>query len=79
MANTFTITCYGKTTTYEESQRKRLTKEYKTAMLCCDGSEADRYSNIYQDLIAGEKECMDTERPLTPELEAMLAKMFAPV
>ena len=30
-------------------------------------------------LIAGEKECMDTERPLTPELEAMLAKMFAPV
>ena len=55
MANTFTITCYGKTTTYDESQRKRLTKEYKTAMLCCDGSEADRYSNIYQDLIAGEK------------------------
>ena len=49
MANTFTITCYGKTTTYNESQRKRLTKEYKTAMLCCDGSEADRYSNIYQD------------------------------
>lgn len=57
----------------------RLTKEYKTAMLCCDGSEADCYSNNYQDLIAGEKECMDTERPLSPELEAMLVKMFASV
>lgn len=54
-----------------------MAKEYKTAMLCCNGSEAERYSNIYQDLIAGEKECMDTERPLTPELEELLAKMFA--
>ena len=77
MVNTFTITCYGKTKTYKESQRKKMTKEYETAMLCCDGSEAERYSNIYQDRIAGEKECMDTERPLTPESEELLAKMFA--
>lgn len=77
MQGTFSITCYGKTKTYKESQRKKMTKEYETAMLCCDGSEAERYSNIYQDLIAGEKECMDTERPLTPELEELLAKMFA--
>lgn len=77
MSNTFTITCYGKTETYPESQRKKMTKEFKTAMLSCDGSEAERYNNIYQDLLAGEKECMDTERPLTPELETMLAKMFA--
>ncbi len=76
MTSTFTIICYGKTKTYNESQRKKMTQEYKTAMLCCDGSEAERYSNIYQDLIAGEKECMDTERPLSPELEELLAKMF---
>ena len=77
MPATFSITCYGKTKIYKESQRKKMTKEYETAMLCCDGSEAERYSNIYQDRIAGEKECMDTERPLTPELEELLAKMFA--
>ena len=77
MADTFTITCYGKTKTYKESQRKKMTREFETAMLCCDGSEAERYSNIYQDLIAGEKECMDTECPLTPEMEELLAKMFA--
>lgn len=77
MTNTFTITCYGKTKTYKESQRKKMTKEYQTAMLCCDGSETERYSNIYQDLVAGEKECMDTERPLTPEMEELITKMFA--
>ena len=77
MVNTFTITCYGKTKTYKESQRNKMAKEYKTAMLCCNGSEAERYSNIYQDLIAGEKECMDTESTMTTELEELLAKMFA--
>ena len=76
MTKTFTITCYGETKTYPESQRKKMVKEYKTAMLCCDGSEAERYSNIYQDLLAGETECMDTERSLSPELEAMLDEMF---
>ena len=76
MADTFTITCYRKTKAYPESQRNKMIKEYRTAMVCCDGSEADRYRNIYGDLIAGEKECMDTERPLTPEFEAMLKEMF---
>lgn len=77
MANTFTVTSYGKTKIYKESQRNKMAKEYKMAMLCCDGSEAERYINIYQDLIAGEKECMDTERPLTPEMEELLVKMLA--
>lgn len=45
-------------------------------MFCYDGNEAVRYRNIYGDLIAAEKECMDTERPLTPEQIAMLAKIF---
>lgn len=79
MANTFTITCYGETKTYPESQRKKLSKEFKTAMLCCDGSEAERYSNIYQDLIAGEQECMDTERPLPQEMLDILEAAFAKV
>lgn len=77
MANTFTITCYGKKKTYKETQRKKMMQEFRTAMLACDGSEAERYSNIYQDLVAGEKECMDTERPLTSEMEAEIMKMFA--
>ena len=76
MADTFTITCYGKTNTYPEALRKKMVKEFETAMLYCDGSEAERYINIYQDLITGEKECMDTERPLTPELESLLQEMF---
>ena len=53
-----------------------MIKEFETAMLCCDGSEAEHYRNIYGDLVAGDKECMDTERPLGPELEAMIERMF---
>ena len=40
-------------------------------------SEDAHYRNIYGDLVAGDKECMDTERPLGPELEAMIERMFA--
>lgn len=76
MVRTFTITCYGKTKEYPESQRKKMIMEFETAMLCCDGSEAERYRNIYGDLVAGEKECMDIERPLSPELKAMIEQMF---
>ena len=76
MVRTFTITCYGKTKKYPESQRKKMIMEFETAMLCCDGSEAERYRNIYGDLVAGEKECMDIERPLSPELKAMIEQMF---
>jgi len=38
MANTFIITCYGKTNTYPESLQKKMTKEFKMDMFCCDGS-----------------------------------------
>ena len=51
MARTFTITSYGKTKEYPERQRKKMIKEFETAMLCCDGSEAERYRNIYCDLV----------------------------
>ena len=37
MARTFTVTSYGKTKEYPESQRKKMIKEFETAMLCCDG------------------------------------------
>lgn len=53
MADTFTITSYRKTKTYPENQRNKMIKEYQTALICCDGSEADCYRNIYGDLIAG--------------------------
>lgn len=76
VAKTFTLTSYGKSKEYPESQRKKMIKEFETAMLCGDGSEAERYRNIYDDLVAGEKECMDTERPLNPELEAMIERML---
>ena len=76
MARTFTITSYGKIKEYPESQCKKMITEFETAMLCCDGSEAEHYRNIYGDLVAGDKECMDTERPLGPELEAMIERMF---
>lgn len=76
VAKTFTITSYGKSKEYPESQRKKMIKEFETAMLCCDGSEAECYRNIYDDLVAGEKECMDTKRPLNPELEAMIERML---
>lgn len=75
MARTFTITCYGETKEYPESQRKKMIKEFEMAMFCCDGSEAERYRNIYRDLVAGEKKCVDTECPFSPELEAMIERM----
>ena len=31
------------------------------AMVACDGSEKDRYTNIYIDLASGAKACSDSE------------------
>ena len=76
MAKTFTITRYGENKEYPQSQRNKMIKEFEIAMLCCDGSEAERYRNIYGDLIVSEKECMDTERQLSPGLEEMIKRMF---
>ena len=39
MARTFTITSYGKTKEYPERQRKKMMKEFETAMPCCDSIE----------------------------------------
>ena len=64
MANSFTITCYGKTKRYPESKREEMKKEFMLAMVACDGSEKDRYTNIYIDLASGAKACSDSENLL---------------
>lgn len=61
MTNTFTITCYGKTKCYPESKREIMKHEYLMGMLSSDGSEKDRYTNIYLDLESGAKVCSDCE------------------
>ena len=45
-----TITCYGKT---EVMERKDAINKYLEGMMCCEGSERDRYTNIYLVLISG--------------------------
>lgn len=62
MADTFTITCYGKTKSYPESKREEMKQKFLSAMIACDGSEKDRYTNIYVDLASGSKVCSDVER-----------------
>lgn len=52
-----TITCYRQTKTMH---RQQAIAEYQEAMLCCEGSEAERYSNIYFQLLEGCKHCCDT-------------------
>lgn len=59
--NTFTITCYGKTKRYPESKREEMMKEYRMGMIACEGSERDRYTNIYLDLARGAKSCTDSD------------------
>ena len=51
------ITCYGQT---ETMHRQDAIAEYQEAMMCCEGSEAERYSNIYFQLLEGRKHCSDT-------------------
>lgn len=57
--DTFTITCYGETETYPESKREEMKKFYLDGMLECDGSERERYANIYVGLCYGKKEISD--------------------
>ena len=55
----FTITCYRKTKSYPESKRKEMMDYYLEGMMCCDGSERERYSRIYADLASGASHCFD--------------------
>lgn len=53
------ITCYGQTKVWDD--RQEAIREFLEGMACCEGSERDRYTNIYMQLIAGCTECEDTD------------------
>lgn len=48
-----TITCYGKTKEYE---RQEAIIYFLQCMMCSEGAEQSRYTNIYLKLISGFKE-----------------------
>ena len=51
-----TITCYGKT---EQMSRKDAIGKYLECIAWSEGSERDRYTNIYLGLISGETNVCD--------------------
>ena len=50
------ITCYGTTKLY---QRQQAIREFLIAMQVCEGSEKERYANIYCELVRGKKVVCD--------------------
>jgi hypothetical protein len=52
------IECYGQIETME---RQKAIEKYYEGMVCCEGSERDRYVTIYEKLMNGEKICSDTD------------------
>lgn len=50
------VTCYGQTQTWE---REDAIKFYADGARYCEGSERDRYINIYFQLLDGAKEAYD--------------------
>ena len=53
------VTCYGTTKVWDN--REDAIKEFHEGMMCCEGSERERYTNIYLQLIDGCTECSDVE------------------
>ncbi len=53
-----TVTCYGETKTWE---RKDALKYFLEGAHLCEGSEAERYFNIYYQLVNGAKEASDCQ------------------
>lgn len=51
------VTCYGETKIWDS--RQDAIKEFREGMICCEGSERERYTNIYLQLTSGCKECVD--------------------
>ena len=54
-----TVTCYGETKVWDS--RKEAVDFYLSSILNSEGSENQRYTKIYIDLMLGKKECSDTE------------------
>lgn len=50
------IRCYN---SVEKMRRKEAIKFYHEGMMCCEGSEQDRYTTIYFQLLEGRKFCSD--------------------
>lgn len=46
------VKCYRKV---EKMTRGKALKTFYEGMICCDGSEGERYSKIFSQLLAGEK------------------------
>lgn len=55
--NGVTVVCYGKTEHW--NSRQEAINYYFEGMLSCEGSEQDRYTKIYSELISGCKVCTD--------------------
>jgi hypothetical protein len=53
------ITCYGETKIWAD--REKAKDFYIEAMIFSDGSEHDRYSNIYEQLCCGYVKCSDED------------------
>lgn len=51
-----TIICYQQK---ERLERQEAIKKYYEGMLYCDGSEKERYTTIYCQLLEGKKVCSD--------------------
>ena len=51
------VTCYGVTKVWGD--RQDAIKHFLEAMAYCEGSERERYTNIYLQLIDGCTECID--------------------
>ena len=50
------VTCYGTTKLYE---RQQAIREFLIAMQVCEGSEKERYANIYCELVRSKKVVCD--------------------
>lgn len=53
------VTCYGKEEIWDS--RADAIKFYHEAMAACEGSEKDRYTNIYIQLLEGKTTCCDLD------------------
>ena len=51
------VICYGKRDTW--NSREEAKKFYFDGMMCCDGSERNRYMNVYIALVNGDNVCSD--------------------
>ena len=59
MKETVKVICYGEEETW--ASREKAKQFYLECMTMSEGSERDRYTNIYLDLVEGKTVCVDEE------------------